>query len=657
MVAAVLMTATPVYAGNGSFTSEPTGGTLAITGSPTSDQYFLQKRRTWEGQTPAMDFFIYDYAGVWRDLTAVRTCEDNPSFDPDSRPAVAQGFNCPEPALVTIEMDGGVNSAVWFGTISDPIDGYPGVPARVTGGPSSDTYDGSAATDAVDLKGGNDTARGFGGEDTLAGGDGADNLLGGAGADVLDGGSGNDVLEGGLGNDTKLDGGSGDDTIRGGDGDDRGASNGPALLGGPGNDTLEGGAGDDGADAGEGSDDIAGGDGADVLAGGDGDDVLKGQNGNDTVDGGNGDDVITGGGGDDALSGGGGRDRLTPGGGADVISGGSSFDTVDFSDRSDPQPDMSLSLDGQPNDGAASEGDNIADDVESIVAGGGSDTITGNAAFNTISGGDGNDTIDGMGGPDSVDGGAGDDVITSRDGVQEIVHCGPGNDTVTSDEFDVVVDCEIVRASRALQPDADDDGFLAPRDCNDHDATIHPSAQDEPLDGIDQNCDGQDSPAPRTSTSAVQSADARPEAAVLGAGQSPRIRSTVTFRRTVDRRGTAKISSVRISDAAPGMKIQIRCVPAARKAKRRQRVQCPFSGLRRAAVGKINAGTAEILSMAARMGRFRDGEGLEYRLTRDGHVGKSETLIWSRRRKGFRVTKSECIPVGATKPTRCSQIA
>ena len=135
--------------------------------------------------------------------------------------------------------------------------------------------------------------------------------------------------------------------------------------------------------------------------------------------------------------------------------------------------DVSVSLDDQPNDGAPGGTSNMHSDVEDIITGGGSDTITGSAGPNTIrsdtsstgySSGStnppGNDTIDPGGGADRVYAGGGDDTIMSRDGAADVVNCGsniaspfsPGlppvdNDTVTADGADEFMACEHVDAT------------------------------------------------------------------------------------------------------------------------------------------------------------------------------------------------------------------
>src|SRR5262245_25134519 len=53
-------------------------------------------------------------------------------------------------------------------------------------------------------------------------------------------------------------------------------------------------------------------------------------------------------------------------------------------------------------------------------------------------------------------------------------------------------DDESGAASSQKEVDADNDGWPASLDCNDHDASIFPAADDVPGDGIDQNCSGHD---------------------------------------------------------------------------------------------------------------------------------------------------------------------
>ena len=62
------------------------------------------------------------------------------------------------------------------------------------------------------------------------------------------------------------------------------------------------------------------------------------------------------------------------------------------------------------------------------------------------------------------------------------------DDTVAGDDDDTSADDD-----DAAPTDLDGDGFTeADGDCNDEDATIHPDAEEEAYDGIDQDCDGAD---------------------------------------------------------------------------------------------------------------------------------------------------------------------
>ena len=81
-------------------------------------------------------------------------------------------------------------------------------------------------------------------------------------------------------------------------------------------------------------------------------------------------------------------------------------DYVDYGARTQP---LKLSLDGEADDGAAGEGDNIGTDVESVIGGSGDDSITGSPEGNALWGSAGDDTINGRDGADWLNGGAGTD--------------------------------------------------------------------------------------------------------------------------------------------------------------------------------------------------------------------------------------------------------
>ncbi len=200
--------------------------------------------------------------------------------------------------------------------------------------------------------------------------------------------------------------------------------------------------------------------GNDALTGGAGGDLLYGYDesgpGPIATDG---NDALNGGAGSDQLFGQDGDDLLAGGTGADVLSGGEGNDTATYAGRSNP---ISVTLDDGANDGETGEGDNVLDDVENVIGGGGANTLTGDGAANTLIGGPGNDTLNGLGGDDTltgadgddtiaggsgddtIDGGAGNDTIDGASGIDAIT-CGPGDDTVIASALAIVAaDCEHV---------------------------------------------------------------------------------------------------------------------------------------------------------------------------------------------------------------------
>lgn len=139
------------------------------------------------------------------------------------------------------------------------------------------------------------------------------------------------------------------------------------------------------------------------------------------------------------IRGGEGDDWFVPSSRPDVGStfdGGPGDDRADYSQR---HGRLSLSLDGQANDGAAGERDNLLG-VEIVVGGFDDDLITGSANADELDGGMGVDEIHGLGGEDTLEGGypgvgdrlhggADDDAMLLSGSV--VADGGPGDDTFT----------------------------------------------------------------------------------------------------------------------------------------------------------------------------------------------------------------------------------
>jgi Ca2+-binding RTX toxin-like protein len=309
-------------------------------------------------------------------------------------------------------------------------------------------------------------------QDMVSGEDGDDAVSGLGGHDYIDGGPGGD-------DHTRLQPSSnGDFGLAGGEGDD-------IVHGGPGNDVVDGEGGDDTV-AGDGGDDaVSGGDGLDSIYGDDEDDQTSG---NDVLEGGTfglysggGADVYFGGAGDDVLHAADGFSQTPVSG--DEFNGGSGIDTVDYSQRNRGQnDDVSVSLDGLPNDGLAGpsgsiEGDNVGPqgDVENVKSTyAGTNEIIGDDGPNVLSSGGysdnqfdgagGNDRIVGANGQDTGIGGPGNDVMTlglgndiayaADGGTRDDVDCGFGDDDAFVDGADVFTGCEAIHASGTTSPPA-----------------------------------------------------------------------------------------------------------------------------------------------------------------------------------------------------------
>ena len=259
-----------------------------------------------------------------------------------------------------------------------------------------------------------------------------------------------------------------------------------AVEGGEGADTLSAFShgGTTSFDGGNGNDKLTGSRGTGQLLGGPGDDNLDGEEGTDEVRGGDGSDKLRG----DADG--------TPF--ADVMDGGAGRDEIDLdwsSGQPSNQPYVTVTLDGQANDGRPGEGDNVTgverihlgyaatlaaagdavdfevfnsgnggsrltgspaadrlrsyDDRDTIEAGGGDDWIEAGYGDDTIDPGAGRDTVNAEAGSGSCNFlvcriGSGNDTINARDGEADSIDCGVGTDTARVDAIDTVAGCETV---------------------------------------------------------------------------------------------------------------------------------------------------------------------------------------------------------------------
>ena len=79
----------------------------------------------------------------------------------------------------------------------------------------------------------------------------------------------------------------------------------------------------------------------------------------------------------------------------------------------------------------------------------GQDMLAGGSGDDRVAGGRGWDQIIGGPGRDRLRGGPGDDLIDSRDRAVDVVHCGPGGDSLTADRRDRARGCERVSGRRA----------------------------------------------------------------------------------------------------------------------------------------------------------------------------------------------------------------
>ncbi len=117
--------------------------------------------------------------------------------------------------------------------------------------------------------------------------------------------------------------------------------------------------------------------------------------------------------------------------GADVVTAEDVTATADYTQRSTA---LSLTLDGEANDGATGEGDNLVG-LTDLLGGGGADSIVGDFSANVLDGGAGNDYLNGRGGNDTIIGDLGVDRLVGGSG-GDLLEGGAGSDVLLGGDGD-----------------------------------------------------------------------------------------------------------------------------------------------------------------------------------------------------------------------------
>jgi Putative metal-binding motif len=165
--------------------------------------------------------------------------------------------------------------------------------------------------------------------------------------------------------------------------------------------------------------------------------------------------------------------------------------------------------------------------------------------------------------------------------------------------------------------DRDRDGVLTPLDCDDRNPRRRPGANDLPGNGIDENCDGADTPLPPG---------------------APPARITATVANTwVAFRRVTRVVRLLVRDAPPGATVTVRCLVRPCK-------------LRRRAVVVGSDGKASVTRLFRRR-RIRVRTVVEVRITYPNTIGK--VVRYRLRPRRIPPSRVLCLPPGLAKPVGC----
>lgn len=361
----------------------------------------------------------------------------------------------------------GFDNDLIFGGANDTTDDGDYIDAHrgnntIFGGGGGDDIVASSGNDSIDGQDGNDRISAGDGNNTLFGGAGNDNIFAGFGADSIQGGDGNDVVYSDGGADT-VEGNDGNDTLLGGDAGDRlnGGAGNDRVIGEGGNDTILGSLGSDFLDGSADSDTL------DYSQLGAGTSVIIGLQfgfnravkrdaagviGVDTIQG---FENFIGTAGHDKFIGWGQDETFFSTAGNDTYDGNDGFDTVRFDVAGAGNVFASLidgfALDGLGGTDRFRKTSATNSSVENLTAGGGADTLIGDADSNAIRGGLGADSLDGGEGFDLLDH-LGDSTVTgvlANLGTTTVGGVAGGTVRDSSNSIDTVAGFENIRGTEA----------------------------------------------------------------------------------------------------------------------------------------------------------------------------------------------------------------
>ena len=183
-------------------------------------------------------------------------------------------------------------------------------------------------------------------------------------------------------------------------------------------------------------------------------------------------------------------------------------------------------------------------------------------------------------------------------------------------------------------PDADGDGFNANIDCNDGNAAVHPGGNDVAGNGVDENCDGADTPGGGSGGGGASGGGS-----VQGAARAPeQVLVTLAFFASAKKTST-RFTTLQIKNVPFGATVNVTC-----KGK-----SCP-SGLKRKGFTKKNAfGTVTLAKFIKKP--LKVGNLITVVVSKPDAINAVKILRVRAAKKPLITTK--CLPPGAKSPVAC----